>query len=132
VEIQKNKSDSYEELRDRTNIDIMPISAESSNRLDILQTTAPSEISPIVKTFSSAGIRPIGDSQIKVAKTINVMGIRPIGVHTIDIVYSMNQCGIRPITSSPLVISETHSVMGNRPVATNTVKDFENLIGFLD
>ncbi len=127
MEIQENKSD-------RSNIGIMPISVESSNQLEVLQTPAISEVSPIikdieiVKTFSSAGIRPIGASNLKIAKTMDVMGIRPIGAYTIDIVDSIDECGIRPITSSPL----THSVMENRPVAANTVKDFENLIGFLD
>ncbi len=138
VEVKENKSDSYGALRDRSNIGIMPISVESSNQLEVLQTPAISEVSPIikdieiVKTFSSAGIRPIGASNLKIAKTMDVMGIRPIGAHTIDIVDSINECGIRPITSSSLVVSETHSVMGNRPIAANTVKDFENLIGFLD
>jgi hypothetical protein len=131
VEVQQNKSA-------RSNIGIMPISLESSNKLEVLQTPAISEVSPIiteievVKTFSCAGIRPIGASNLKIVRTIDVMGIRPIGAHTIDIVSSMNQCGIRPITSSSLVVSETHYVMGNRPVAANTINDSENLIGFLD
>ncbi|MBF2014939.1 MAG: hypothetical protein IGS23_07000 [Rivularia sp. T60_A2020_040] len=138
MEAQQNKSERRSSAVDVKNIGMMPISVESSNKLEILQTPANSDLSPIVrdtevaKTFSCAGIRPIGASQLKVVKTMNVMGIRPIGAHTIDIVSSMNQCGIRPIISSSLVISETHSVMKNRPVAANTVKDSENLIGFLD
>ncbi|WP_235182348.1 hypothetical protein [Fischerella thermalis] len=108
VELKENKSDSYGELRDRANIGIMPISVESSNQLEVQQTPAISEVSPIikdieiVKTFSCAGIRPIGASNLKIAKTMDVMGIRPIGTHTIDIVDSINECGIRPITSKRL------------------------------
>ncbi|MEA5572316.1 hypothetical protein [Calothrix sp. UHCC 0171] len=112
MEIKDDKSD-------RANIGIMPISVKSSNKLEVLQTSAISEVSPIsrgieiVKTFSSAGIRPITASNLKVVKTMNVMGIRPIGAHTIDIVDSINQCGIRP-------------------VAANTINDSESLMAFLD
>jgi hypothetical protein len=128
VELQKNKSDRG----------IMPTSVELPNKLEFIQAPAISEVSSIskeievVRTFSSAGIRPIGASSFKILETMDVMGIRPIGAHTIDIVDSINQSGIRPITSSSLVISETYSVMGNRPVAANTVDDSESLMGFLD
>lgn len=122
---------------DRANTDMMPMSAELSNQLEVLQTPAHSQLTPIsrdievVKTYSSAGIRPIGASHLKIVHTVDIMGIRPIGANTIDIVDSINLCGIRPIASSSLGISETSSVFGNRPVAANN-NDSEGLLGFLD
>lgn len=111
--------------------DITPVPLESSNKPEVQQTPAIKDTA-IVRTFSSAGIRPIGASNLKVAKTMNVMGIRPIGTHTLDVAYSMNVCGIRPITYSSLVIYETHAIAGNRPVAANTINDADSLMVFLD
>lgn len=138
MKVQQDKSEQSSPVADGKSIGMMPISVELSNKLEVLQKPATSEISPVikdievVKTFRCAGIRPIGVSKLKVVKTMNVMGIRPIGVHTIDIVSTINQSGIRPIGSSSLIVSQTDGVMRNRPVAANTVKDSENMIGFLD